>query len=283
MFQRLALTAAVLVLTAGIFGCRSGASAEHKPVVLATTTSVNDSGLLEVLMPDFERVSGYGVKTIAVGTGKALAMGERGEADVLLVHAPASERELLSRGAVSERSVVMHNYFALAGPPEDLAGIRGMKSAVDAVRRIAGTQSTFVSRGDDSGTHKMEQSLWSSAGQDPSGNWYLESGQGMGATLVIASEKQAYTLTDLGTYLAFKQQLRLEVLVPDSPSLLNVYSVLVVNPNRFPQANAAGAQAFARYLLSARAQQLIREFGVARFGAPLFIPDAGNPAMDLAG
>lgn len=283
MFQRLALTAAVLVLAVGILGCGSGASADHRPVILATTTSVNDSGLLDVLVPDFERVSGYGVKTIAVGTGKALAMGERGEADVLLVHAPASERELLSRGAVSERWVVMHNYFTLAGPPDDPAGIRGMTSAVDAIERIAGTQSTFVSRGDDSGTHKMEQSLWSSAGQSPSGNWYLESGQGMGATLVIASEKQAYTLTDLGTYLAFKQQLRLEVLVPESPSLLNIYSVLIVNPSRFPQANVAGARAFARYLLSARAQELIRDFGVSRFGAPLFIPDAGIPALEKVG
>lgn len=283
MFQRQALTTAVLVLAVGIFGCGSGASADHRPVILATTTSVNDSGLLDVLVPDFERVSGYGVKTIAVGTGKALAMGERGEADVLLVHAPSAEKELLARGAVSERTVVMHNYFALAGPPNDPAGIRGMKSAVDAIRRIAGTQSTFISRGDDSGTHKMEQSLWSSAGQSPTGDWYLESGQGMGATLVIASEKQAYTLTDLGTYLAFKQQLRLDVLVPESPSLLNVYSVLVVNPSRFPQTNVAGAQAFARYLLSARAQELIRDFGVARFGAPLFIPDAGNPAMEAAG
>jgi tungstate transport system substrate-binding protein len=279
------LAAACLVLLVAAAACSSssGAGPDRAPIILATTTSVNDSGLLDELVPDFERASGYKVKTIAVGTGKALAMGERGEADVLLVHAPLAERELVAKQAVVDRKLVMHNFFAIAGPASDPAAIRGLRSATDAMKLIGESGSNFVSRGDDSGTHKMELSLWSEIGLSPGGDRYLESGQGMGATLVIASEKQAYTLTDLGTYLAFQQQLRLEVLVPEAPSLLNLYSVLVVNTEKFSGANVEGARAFSRYLLSARAQGIIREFGVARFGVPLFIPDGGRLETDVTG
>ena len=260
----------------------SGAAPATKEVILATTTSTYDTGLLDVLIPDFQVKTGYTVKPIAVGTGQALAMGERGEADVLLVHAPSSEVKLVESGAAVDRRLVMHNSFSIVGPTADPAGIRGGKDAASALKKIAAAGATFISRGDDSGTHKMEVDLWAKAGVRPSGSWYLDAGQGMGATLRIASEKGGYTLTDRGTYLSLKKTLALEAQVEGDPVLLNIYSVMLVNPSRYPRVNAQGAKAFADYLLSKEIQDLIRSFGADRYGEPLFIADAGKREEELA-
>jgi tungstate transport system substrate-binding protein len=267
----------VLVLSS----CGSSTGEKNSEVILATTTSTYDSGLLDVLIPVFEDSTDYSVKPIAVGTGRALAMAERGEADVLLVHGPSAEEKLLEAGAVVSRTLVMHNFFVLVGPSSDPAGLRGVQSAATAMSRIADHDSLFISRGDDSGTHKMELGLWTVAGINPSASWYQEAGQGMGATLGIASEKSAYTLTDMGTFLALKDNLHLKALVDRDPSLLNIYSVLPVNGDRFPEVNSEGAGAFAEFLVSAQAQDLIRVFGVEKFGKPLFIPDAGKTEGEL--
>jgi len=251
-------------------------------VILATTTSTQDTGLLDVLIPDFKARTGYSVKPIAVGSGAALVMGQRGEADVLLVHAPSSELALVQDGTVSDRLLVMHNSYAIVGPAGDPAGIRGLTVAVDAMERIASKQSLFISRGDNSGTHQMEKSLWGKAGVTPSGTWYQEAGQGMGATLNIASEKGGYTLTDRGTYLAQKKNLGLEMLVQGDAALLNIYHVMPVSQAKFPKVNAEGGKAFAEYMVSPRAQAIIKDFGVDKFGEPLFIPDAGKRVEELA-
>ncbi len=274
--------ALALLLGLGLAACGSSSSGSFsQDVILATTTSTYDTGLLDVLIPDFQERTGYRVKPIAVGTGKALAMAERGEADVLLVHAPSAERRLLASGVVISRTLVMHNFFAIVGVAADPAGVATAGSPGEAMRRIAESQSRFISRGDDSGTHKMERNLWAESGTAPSGAWLLESGQGMAATLVIASEKSAYTLTDLGTYLSLKRNLRLEILLGADPSFLNIYSVLRVNGDRFSPVNRAGAKAFADYLVSPEAQAIIRDFGVARYGEPFFTADAGKEEREL--
>lgn len=251
-------------------------------VVLATTTSVQDSGLLDVLVPEFEKESGYNLKVIAVGTGQALAMGQRGDADVLVVHAPGSEKALFDDGSAINRRLVMHNDFVIVGPESDPAGIAGMSSAVDAMKKIADTGSTFISRGDDSGTNKMELSLWKKAGVEPEGeSWYEQSGQGMGPTLQIANQKDAYTLTDRGTYLAQSENLSLVVLVEGDPLLLNVYSVMEVNPDKFDLVNSAGGKAFADFMVSDTAQQMIGAFVDEKSGKQLFIPDGDKTYEDL--
>jgi tungstate transport system substrate-binding protein len=251
-----------------------------KRILLATTTSTQDSGLLEALLPVFEQETGYAVKTIAVGSGQALALGRRGEADVLLVHSPAEERRLVAEGHGVNRRPVMHNDFVLVGPPADPARIRGEPTTAGAARKIAATRALFVSRGDDSGTHAREKAIWKAAAIDPEGAaWYQQTGLGMGETLNVASEKGGYTLADRGTLLARGRSapLALAILVEGEPLLLNAYHVIEVNPARWPKVNAAGARAFAAFLVSPRAQQLIGRFGVDRFGAPLFTPDAGKP------
>ncbi len=265
--------AAMVVMQATLINAVHGAS---KTVILATTTSTQDSGLLDVLVPLFETRTGYSVKTISVGTGQALALGGRGEADVVLVHAPDAEKKYVADGTLINRRLVMHNDFIIVGPREDPAQIRSLKKASDALRRIAEMKAGFVSRGDNSGTHQLEKHLWKDAGRDPIGDWYLESGQGMGQTLGIAAEKRAYTLTDRGTYLALKKHLALDILVERDPSLLNIYSVMEVNPARFPKANVTGGQAFADFIVAAETQAIIKTFGVEKFGEPLFYPDAGK-------
>lgn len=252
-----------------------------KDLILATTTSTQDSGLLDVLIPLFEDQTGYVVKTVAVGTGQALKMGEEGNADVLLVHAPASEKQLVDAGYAIERQLIMHNDFVIVGPANDPAGIKGIKTAVEAFQKIEAAGAPFISRGDDSGTNKMELSLWKNANLTPGGDWYEESGQGMGATLRIATEKAAYTLTDRATYLANKDTLDLEILVEGDPALLNVYHVMVVNPEKWPKVNVAGARAFAAFLVSPDTQKVIGNFGVDKFGQPLFFPDADKTDADL--
>ncbi len=259
-------------------------SAIQKELILATTTSTRDSGLLDELLPIFEQQSGYTVKVVAVGTGQALKMGEQGNADVLLVHAPASEVAFMEAGYGQTRELVMHNDFVLVGPDDDPIGLRGVSSAVDAMKMLASNEkAVFVSRGDDSGTYKMELALWSQAGVElpKEAEWYLQTGQGMGETLRVASEKGAYTLTDRATYLAQKNTLQLEILVQGDKALLNIYHVITVNPQKWPAVNSAGADAFVRFILSDQAQKKIAEFGIQQFGEPLFFADAGKDEAQL--
>ena len=267
-------TLALVVLLAGKAGPRPALAAQA--VILSTTTSTQDSGLLDVLVPIFEKKTGYTVKTISVGTGQALALAARGEADVCLVHAPDAEKKYVAGGLLLNRRLVMHNDFLIVGPNEDPAKIRGQRRATDALKRIAEVKATFVSRGDDSGTHQLEKKLWKEAGVEPAGSWYLQAGQGMGATLGIASEKRAYALTDRGTFLAFQKRVQLVNLVEKDRILLNIYSVLEANATKFPRVNAAGGKAFADFMVSKEAQDIIRTFGVEKFGEPLFFPDAGK-------
>ena len=248
----------------------------QQDVILATTTSTQDSGLLDALVPLFHEQTGYRLKPIAVGSGAALELGRRGEADVLLVHSPAAEQDFMAQGLGTERRTVMVNDFIIVGPPDDPAQIAGAASAVDAFRAIAEAQSRFVSRGDESGTNALELRLWLQAGIDPVGAWYTESGTGMGDTLNIANERQAYTLADRGTYLVLRDRLELDVLVEGSPELLNIYHVISVNPANGPAVNTAGAAAFVTFLLDPATQRVIGEFGVERFGQPLFTPCAGD-------
>lgn len=245
-------------------------------VILATTTSTQDSGLLDVLVPMFEEQTGYKLKPIAVGSGAALKMGEEGEADVLLVHSPKAETEFMDAGFGVNRHLVMFNDFVVVGPASDPAGIAGSASAIDAMTMISTTGSTFVSRGDDSGTHKLELGLWEKAGITPEGDWYTESGTGMGETLAIANERQAYTITDRGTFLSVGGDLDLEILVEGDKALLNIYHVIGVNPELHDTVNVAGADAFIAFMLDPATQAVIAEFGVAEFGQALFTPCADN-------
>jgi tungstate transport system substrate-binding protein len=251
-------------------------------VILATTTSTQDSGLLDVLIPDFEKKTGYKVKTVAVGTGAALALGEKGEADVLLVHAPSSEKKLIDNQTAINYNLVMHNDFVFVGPASDPAKLKEKKTSVEGLKSIAETQSIFVSRGDDSGTDKMEKGLWTKTNIKPSGNWYQESGSGMGQTLTIASDKAGYTLTDRATFLATQKNLKLEIVLQGEASLLNIYHVMQVNPEKFPKVNTDGAKAFVDYMIASETQKFIGDFGKDKLGQPLFFADAGKKMEDLS-
>lgn len=249
--------------------------ANAKILVLATTTSTEDSGLLDVLLPDFEKEYGVEVDVIAVGTGQALQLGKDGNADVLLVHARAREDEFMAAGDGVRRDDVMYNDFVILGPASDPAGIRGMEDATAALAKIAETESVFISRGDESGTHTKELSVWKAAGIEPAGDWYISSGQGMGEVLTMANEQQAYTLSDRATYLArTKAGLELEVMVEGDPVLFNPYGVIVVNPEKSPAINDELANKFADWIISVPVQEKIAQFGVEEFGQSLFIPDS---------
>jgi tungstate transport system substrate-binding protein len=239
-------------------------------LLLATTTSTRDSGLLDELLPQFERQSGCTVKTLAVGSGEAMELGERGDADVLLVHSPEDEEEFMAEGHGASRKAVMHNDFVLLGPPADPATIGQADDAPDALARISEEEEAFASRGDDSGTHAKELSLWEDAGVEPSGSWYFETGQGMGETLTIADQRQAYTLSDRGTFLA-TESLDSELLVEGGEALLNPYHVIVVEGD---DVNRECARAFSAWITSPRTQRAIGRFGVAEYGEQLFVPDA---------
>jgi tungstate transport system substrate-binding protein len=252
-----------------------------RTIVLSTTTSTQDSGLLDVLVPRFERRTGYTVKTVAVGTGQALALAARGEADVVLVHAPSLEKKYVDDGTLSNRRLVMYNDFVIAGPEQDPADIRGERRASAALGKIAAAGARFVSRGDRSGTHLLEQMLWKDAGVAPSAPWYIESGQGMGATLGIADDRRAYTLTDRATLLAFGKRVALAVLVEGDRALFNVYSVMEVNPANGPRVNVPGGRALAAFMLAPETQDVIRTFGLEKFGRPLFVPIGGKKDEDL--
>lgn len=262
---------------------------ENSEVILSTTTSTQDSGLLDILIPMFERQTGYKVKVIAVGTGQALAMGENGDADVMLVHAPDSEMEVVNKGAAMNRQLVMHNDFIIVGPEDDPAGIKGL-GADEAFKKIADKKSIFISRGDDSGTNKKELDIWKSVGIKPEGEWYQEVGQGMGATLDITSEKQGYTLTDRATYLAKKDILSLVILSEGSPELLNIYHAMQVNPDyitkkspdKAKMINTEGAKAFVEFMTNPDTQKVIGDFGKDKYGEPLFFPDAGKDEKSLS-
>jgi tungstate transport system substrate-binding protein len=269
------LRAIVLIGSVGLLGVVGGlpvgaSTPAGKVLTLATTTSTQDTGLLDVLIPPFEKVSGVKVKVIAVGTGQALELGRRGDADVLLVHAPEMEEQFVKEGHGLARRPIMYNDFVLVGPKSDLAAVRGKRSVVEAFQAIAQGEAPFVSRGDKSGTHVKELALWKAAKVEPKGDWYLEGGSGMAATLRLADERAAYTLSDRFTYLVWKDKLALQVLVEGDPVLRNVYSVIVVNPEKHPGVQSDLAARFADYLFSKQAAKIIGEFGKEKFGRPLF-------------
>ena len=269
----------VTVLT--LLTCGTAAFAASKTVILATTTSTQDSGLLDVLVPAFEKESSFQIKTISVGSGQAMKMGEKGEADVLLVHSPDAEKKFMTDGFGSTRRLVMHNDFIIVGPATDPAKIRGA-TAAEALKRIAQSGTVFASRGDNSGTHAKEKGLWKAAGISPEGQkWYQQTGLGMGQTLNVAAEKRGYTLTDRATYLSLKKGLGLEILVEGDGKLLNIYHVIELNTVKWPKVNAEGGKAFADFMVAKKAQEIIRTFGVEKFGAPLFFPDAGKKPESL--
>lgn len=276
------LAALILILLIAT-GC--GSTAARGParpdIILATTTSTQDSGLLDVLVPMFEKQTGYRVKTIAVGTGQALAMGEKGEADVLLVHSPADEKKLVEKGFATDRKLVMHNDYVLVGPTEDPAKVKSTMAAADAMKKIADSQAIFVSRGDDSGTYKKELSLWTTAKVKAEGKWYQQTGQGMGQTLNVANEKKGYTLTDRATYLANKKNLTLQILLEGDAPLLNIYHVMLVNAEKWPKVNLEGARAFHAFMLSQDGQETIGKFGADKYGQALFFPDGGRTEAQL--
>ena len=267
--------AAALLAALAIAACGeddSAPSADKGQMILATTTSTQDSGLLDELLPAFQDESGCSVKTVAVGSGEALELGESGNADVLLVHSPAAEEEFMTAGHGSGREAVMHNDFIVVGPPGDPAKITGTGSAAEAFTRIAKAEAPFASRADESGTHTKELSLWEAAGIEPEGSWYIETGQGMGPTLTIASQRQAYTLSDRGTYLA-TDNLDLDLLAEGGDDLLNPYHVIVVEADGV---NEACAQDFSDWITSPDTQSEIGRFGVEKYGEPLFNPDANR-------
>jgi tungstate transport system substrate-binding protein len=260
----------------------ANAAPKQKNLILATTTSTQDTGLLDTLIPIFEKQKGYFVKTIAVGSGQAMAMGQKGEADVLLVHSPDAEKKFMEEGYGINRQLVMHNDFVIVGPASDPAKIKGIKSSAEAMKLIAGAEALFVSRGDNSGTHAKEKTLWKKAGITAEGQkWYQQTGLGMGQTLNVAAEKKGYTLADRGTYLSQKKTLGLDILVEGDAALLNVYHVIEVNSAKWPKANAAGAKDFGAFMINKKTQGVIKTFGVDKYGAPLFFPDAGKKDEDL--
>jgi tungstate transport system substrate-binding protein len=271
----------LLVVSFLLIAC--GAKKSQQPdLLLVSTTSTQDSGLLDVLLPAFTSATGYRVQLVAVGSGQALQLGEQGNADVILLHSPAAEKEFVANGFGIDRRLVMHNDFVIVGPASDPVAVRSQPTLDSVFKAIFSAGATFVSRGDESGTHVKELALWKQAGLDPHGKpWYLETGQGQGATLSIASEKGGYALTDRGTFLAYESNVDLEILYEGDPFLLNVYHVITVNPEKFPNTNLEGAKAFADFITSPEGQKLIGEFGVEKYGQPLFFPDAGKTDAEL--
>jgi tungstate transport system substrate-binding protein len=271
-----------LALLTALLMMGNSVQAQQKNVILATTTSTQDSGLLDVLIPMFEKKTGFFVKTIAVGSGQAMAMGQKGEADVLLVHSPAAEKKFVAEGYGVNRRLVMHNDYIVVGPAVDPAKIKGMKNTIEIFKKVASEAALFMSRGDNSGTHAKEKSIWAAAKINPEGQkWYQQTGLGMGQTLNVASEKKGYALADRGTYLALKKNLHLDILGEGDAILLNIYHVIEVNPAKFPKVNVSGGKAFSDFMVSKEAQDVIKTFGVDKFGSPLFFPDAGKKEEDL--
>jgi tungstate transport system substrate-binding protein len=270
-----------MVMLVGMASSVPAAGPAQKNLILATTTSTQDSGLLDVLIPVFEKKTGYFVKTIAVGSGQAMVMGQKGEADVLLVHSPDAEKTFMAESSGVNRLIVMHNDFVVVGPPADPAAIKGVKSTPEAFKKIAAAGALFLSRGDNSGTHAKEKGIWKAAGINPENQkWYQQTGLGMGQTLNVAAEKKGYTLADRGTWLSMQQKLGLPILKEGDPILLNVYHVIAVNPTKWPKVNADGAKTFSDFMVSPEVQGIIKTFGVEKYGGALFFPDAGKPEFD---
>jgi len=273
IFRAFVVLSLVLIPLAG---CRSAPTStpQAQKLVLATTTSTYDSGLLDYLLPDFEAQYNAEVEIIALGTGQAIKTAETGDADLILVHARAKEDQFVVEGYGVNRRDVMYNDFVILGPKDDPAGIRGMTDAAAALAKIAEARAPFASRGDESGTHTKEKTIWQKAGLEPGGDWYLSLGQGMGETLTFANEKGAYTLADRGTYLARKEGLELPILVEGDPILLNPYGVIAVNTEKWPHVQYELAMQFIEWLTSVETQERIGQFGVQKFGQPLFYPDS---------
>jgi tungstate transport system substrate-binding protein len=274
---------AALGVVAVVAACTTDAGTQDGPVILATTTSTYDSGLLDELVPAFEEETGHRLDVIAVGSGQAIELGRRGEADVVLAHSPEAEQELVDLGVTGERALVMYNDFVVLGPVDDPAQVAAATSMAEVMERLATGAAEFVSRGDDSGTHALELALWDAAGIDPSGAWYRESGQGMGATLQIAAEAEAYTLTDRGTWLATELQEGLAILFEDDPALFNLYHVIPITRAAGERVQQDGGQAFAEWIVDEEVQELIGLFGIELHGQALFVPAAGQDADDLRG
>ena len=276
MRKRFTLALSVLLVLILLVGCGGEKSEAGDSIILSTTTSTQDSGLLDYLLPKFEEETGIEVKVIAVGTGKALQMGKEGEADILLVHAKESEEEFVQEGHGLERHDVMYNDYILVGPKEDPLNLKSdyPNDILEGLKALAETETEFVSRGDDSGTHKKELSIWKEAGIEPEGDWYISAGSGMGDVLKIADEKKAYTITDRGTYLSMKDNLDLEIIIEGDENLFNQYGIIPVDPDKSDKINSEGAKKFMDWMLSDKVQELIGEFGVEEYGMPLFIPNA---------
>ena len=276
MRKRFTLALSVLLVLILLVGCGGEKSEAGDSIILSTTTSTQDSGLLDYLLPKFEEETGIEVKVIAVGTGKALQMGKEGEADILLVHAKESEEEFVQEGHGLERQDVMYNDYILVGPKEDPLNLKSdyPNDILEGLKALAETETEFVSRGDDSGTHKKELSIWKEAGIEPEGDWYISAGSGMGDVLKIADEKKAYTIADRGTYLSMKDNLDLEIIIEGDENLFNQYGIIPVDPDKSDKINAEGAKKFMDWMLSDKVQELIGEFGVEEYGMPLFIPNA---------
>lgn len=257
--------------SASASGSSASTASTQKVLRVSTTTSVNDSGLLPYLQPYFEKATGYTMEVTSAGTGAAIKKGETGDADVLLVHAKASEDEFVNAGYGVERVPFMYNYFVIVGPANDPAGVKNTKSAADAFKAIADSGSVFVSRGDDSGTNKKELQIWEAAGIDPSKqSWYVNAGAGMGATLTQAAERQGYTLTDKGTFLSNDAKNSLKILLAESDDMKNTYSMIAVSPEKWPDTNIDGANAFIKWMTGEEASKLIADYGVEQYGEPLF-------------
>jgi tungstate transport system substrate-binding protein len=251
-------------------------------IILSTTTSTVDSGLLDALQPVFEEQTGYRLTILAQGSGAALKTGERGEADVILAHSPDAEAQFMADGHGTRRELVMHNDFIVVGPASDPARVKSARDIDDVMQRIAGRQAVFVSRGDNSGTHALELDRWRTANIQPRGrSWYQESGAGMGQTLQIASEKDGYTITDRATYLSLKRNLQLDILRENDGALLNVYHVIQVDPKKSSKVNGEGATAFINFLISPETQKRIGDYGTEKYGQPQFVPDYGKDPATL--
>lgn len=272
--RRRSILAALLLACAPALAAQVPAPANPE-ILLATTTSLYDTGLLDTLTPIFARLTGYHLRVVAVGSGQALKMGERGDADVIFAHSPAAEAAFMAAGHGSRRQVVATNYFTIVGPPDDPAQVRQAASISEALQRIARRSSIFVSRGDSSGTHVREMALWTAAGGRPAWRGYLETGQGQSATLLVADERRGYALSDRSTYGSLRQRLDLVPLRERERALLNVYHVIEVSASRRPRVNTAGARAFADFMVSRQVQDILQTFGQARFGEALFTPARG--------
>ena len=271
---QLAVSLLAILLNSSIADGKDEQVRDAPAVLLATTTSVRDSGLLDALLPLFTEYSGIRVRAVAVGTGAALRMGSEGNADILLTHAPEAEEKLLRAGALSQRRVIMENHFLLAGPPDDPARVREASDILGALQRIREGGAPFVSRGDDSGTHMREQALFRQAGLDPDAHWpgLTRTGSGMGLSLEVAGQRRAYILSDLGTFLAFRERVDLAQMSRGEEKLRNLYSILLVNSDRFPRVHSKQAMELADFLGGPLARRTIADFGLKRFGRTLFQP-----------